>query len=308
MVAEVLSIVAPVYICAGVGFLWVRNGRDFDTTLFTDLIMGVGAPCLVFSSLISYEIEFVEAAQMVLATAVAIFIMAGLAALFLTWTKLPLNTFLAPMTFGNTGNMGIPLCYFAFGEAGLALAVCVFAATSVLHFTFGQVIWSGRAAWADVLRTPLVWSCLLALAVMVEGWDLPSWVTRTTSLLGSFTVPLMQLTLGASLAQLGVTRIWRSVGLACLKLGIGLAVGLAVTSLFGFEGVAAGVLVLSCAMPVAVFNYMFAVRYKRSPGEVASVVVVSTLLAAGILPFLLSFFLSPPGEGPTRAATESQSW
>jgi malate permease and related proteins len=291
LAAEVLSIVAPVYICAGVGFLWVRMGRSFDTALSTDLIMGVGAPCLVFSSLVSYEIEFIDAAQMVLAASVAVFIMAGLAAVFLTWAKLPLNTFLAPMTFGNTGNMGIPLCYFAFGEAGLALAVCVFAATSMLHFTFGQVIWSGRAAWTDVLRTPLVWSCVLALAVMVGGWDLPSWVTRTTSLLGSFTVPLMQLTLGVSLAQLGVTRFWRSVGLAFLKLGIGLAVGSLVANLFGFEGVAAGVLVLGCSMPVAVFNYMFAVRYKRSPGEVASVVVVSTLLAATVLPFLLSFFL-----------------
>jgi hypothetical protein len=291
LTAEVLSIIAPVYLCAGVGFLWVRLGRSFDTALFTDLIMGIGAPCLVFSSLVSYEIEFAKAAQMVLATAVAVFMMAGLAAAFLTWAKLPLNTFLAPMAFGNTGNMGIPLCYFAFGEAGLALAVCVFAATSMLHFTFGQVIWSGRTAWTDVLRTPLVWSCVLALAVMVGGWDLPAWLTRTTSLLGSFTVPLMQLTLGVSLAQLGVTRFWRSLGLAFLKLGIGLAVGSFVANLFGFEGVEAGVLVLGCAMPVAVFNYMFAVRYKRSPEEVASVVVVSTLLAASVLPFLLSFFL-----------------
>lgn len=291
MPSEILSIVAPVYICAAVGFLWVRLGRPFDTTLFTDLIMGVGAPCLVFSSLVSYEIELAEAARMALATAVAIFVMAGLAAAILSWSGLPLDTFLAPMTFGNTGNMGIPLCYFAFGEAGLALAICVFATTSVLHFTLGQLIWSGRASWAEVLRTPLVWSSALAVAVMAGEWDLPAWITRTTSLLGSFTVPLMQLTLGVSLAQLGVTRFGRSLGLACLKLLIGLTVGLGVTRLFGFEGVAAGVLILGCAMPVAVFNYMFATRYKRSPGEVASIIVVSTALAAGVLPVLISFLL-----------------
>ena len=132
MPSEILSIVAPVYICCGVGYLWAWLGRPFDTTLFTDLIMRVGAPCLVFSSLVSYEIQFDQAAEMILATFVATAVMAGLAAVALRVARLPLDTFLAPMTFGNTGNMGIPLCYFAFGEAGLALAICVFATTSVL--------------------------------------------------------------------------------------------------------------------------------------------------------------------------------
>jgi len=283
--------VAPVYLCAAVGFLWARLGRAFDTVLVTDLIMGVGAPCLVFSSLTSYEIQFAEALEMIAATTVAIACMAGVSAIVLGVARIPLNTFLAPLTFGNTGNMGIPLCYFAFGEAGLSLAICVFAVTSVLHFTVGQAIWSGRAGWADVLRTPLVWAAALALILMATGWGGASWLTRTTSLLGSFTVPLMQLTLGVSLARLGVVRPGRSLALALVKLFVGISVGLGVAGLFDLEGVAAGVLILSCAMPAAVFNYMFAVRYERSPGDVASLVVVSTLLAALAVPVLMALLL-----------------
>jgi hypothetical protein len=274
-----------------VGFLWARLGRAFDTVLVTDLIMGVGAPCLVFSSLISYEIQFAEALEMIAATTVAIACMAGVSAIVLGVARLPLNTFLAPLTFGNTGNMGIPLCYFAFGEAGLSLAICVFAVTSVLHFTVGQAIWSGRAGWGDVVKTPLVWAVVLALIMMATGWGVSSWLTRTTSLLGSFTVPLMQLTLGVSLARLGVVRPGRSLALALVKLFVGISVGLGVAGLFDLEGVAAGVLVLACAMPAAVFNYMFAVRYQRSPGDVASLVVVSTLLAALAVPVLMALLL-----------------
>ncbi len=281
----------PVYLCAAVGFLWARLGRAFDTVLVTDLIMGVGAPCLVFSSLVSYEIQFAEAVEMIAATTVAIACMAGVSAIVLGVARIPLNTFLAPLTFGNTGNMGIPLCYFAFGEAGLSLAICVFAVTSVLHFTVGQAIWSGRAGWADVLRTPLVWAAVLALILMATGWGGAPWLTRTTSLLGSFTVPLMQLTLGVSLARLGVVRPGRSLALALVKLFVGIGVGLAVAGLFDLEGVAAGVLILACAMPAAVFNYMFAVRYQRSPGDVASLVVVSTLLAALAVPVLMALLL-----------------
>jgi len=283
--------VAPVYLCAAVGFLWARLGRAFDTVLVTDLIMGVGAPCLVFSSLVSYEIQFAEAVEMIAATTVAIACMAGVSAIVLGVARIPLNTFLAPLTFGNTGNMGIPLCYFAFGEAGLSLAICVFAVTSVLHFTVGQAIWSGRAGWGDVVKTPLVWAAVLALIMMATGWGVSSWLTRTTSLLGSFTVPLMQLTLGVSLARLGVVRPGRSLALALVKLFVGISVGLGVAGLFDLEGVAAGVLILSCAMPAAVFNYMFAVRYERSPGDVASLVVVSTLLAALAVPVLMALLL-----------------
>jgi malate permease and related proteins len=293
--SEVFSIVAPVYLCAAVGFLWTRLDRPFDTRLMTDLIMNVGSPCLVFSSLVSYEIQLVEAAEMIGATVVATAGMAGVSALVLRTARMPLQTFLAPMTFGNTGNMGIPLCYFAFGETGLSLAICVFAATSMLHFTVGQAIWSGRVGWAEVVKTPLVWASGLAFLVMVTGFGLPSWLTRTASLLGSFTVPLMQLTLGISLARLGVVRLGRSFALAVLKMSVGIGVGLIVVGLFGLEGVAAGVLILACAMPAAVFNYMFAVRYDRSPADVASIVVVSTLLAAGAIPLLISVLLPESG-------------
>ena len=291
MLSEILSIVAPVYICCGVGYLWGWLERPFDTALFTDLIMRVGAPCLVFSSLVSYEIQFDEAAEMILATFVATAVMAALGAVVLRIARLPLDTFLAPMTFGNTGNMGIPLSYFAFGETGLALAICVFAATSVLHFTFGQVIWSARVSWSEVVRTPLVWATFLALAVMALAVDLPAWLGRTTSLLGGFTVPLMQLTLGVSLARLGIVRFGRSAALAGLKLAVGLVGGLFAVWLFEFEGLAAGVLILGSAMPVAIFNYMFAERYARSPGEVAGVVVLSTLLALFTIPVLISLLL-----------------
>jgi predicted permease len=289
--SEILAIVAPVYICCGVGYVWAWLGRPFDTALFTDLIMRVGAPCLVFSSLVSYEIQFDQASEMILATFVATGVMAGLAAMVLRLARLPLNTFLAPMTFGNTGNMGIPLCYFAFGEAGLALAICVFATTTVLHFTFGQVIWSSRVSWLEVANTPLVWSAGLALIVMAWGVDVPAWLNRTTSLLGGFTVPLMQLTLGVSLARLGIVRFGRSAGLALLKLVVGITAGCAAVWLFELEGLSAGVLILGSAMPVAVFNYMFAERYERSPEEVAGVVVVSTLLALLTIPLLISILL-----------------
>ena len=72
---------------------------------------------------------------------------------------------------------------------------------------------------------------------------------------------------------------------------MGVAVGIGLAELFRFEGIIRGVVILECAMPAAVFNYLFAERYGRAPDQIASVVVVSTLIAILVLPVLLAYLL-----------------
>jgi len=292
VLAEIVAIVVPVYACAAIGFLWVRSGRPFDTAFMSELVMFVGAPCLVFSSLVSQSIDPAVLADMLGAVVLSLFGLGAVAALVLHLAGLPLRTYLAPMTFGNAGNMGLPLCYFAFGDAGLALGVCYFVVGALLHFTVGQAIWSGRASFGELFRSPLVWSVAFALAVLALDVTVPRWLLRTTTLLGDFTIPIMQLTLGVSLAGLRVAHVQRSLGLSALKILGGAAVGFGVGYGLGLEPLARGVLVLQCAMPVAVFNYMFAVRFDRSPTEVASVIVVSTLIALVTTPILIAQLLA----------------
>jgi hypothetical protein len=291
VLGELLSIVLPVYVCAGLGYSWVRAGRRYDTALITDLITNVGAPCLVFSSLVGIEVEGSAMLQMAGATLLALASFAAIASAILRLAGLPLTSFLAPMTFPNAGNMGLPICLFAFGDEGLALAVCFFATTALTHFTLGQWIWSGRVSATQLLRTPLAYSVALAAVVVASGVSVPEWTLRATTLLGGFTIPLMQFTLGVSLAELQVARIPRSLALAFLRLGMGAAVGVGLAWLLGVEGAMRGVLILQCSMPVAVFNYLLAERHGRTPADVASVVILSTIASFVTLPLLLAWIL-----------------
>ena len=50
---------------------------------------------------------------------------------------------------------------------------------------------------------------------------------------------------------------------------------------------ARGVLIIQSGMPVAVFNYLFSAVYNRAPGEVAGMVLLSTLISFASLPLLL---------------------
>ena len=119
----------------------------------------------------------------------------------------------------------------------------------------------------------------------------PAITSFLTSLLGGFAIPLMLITLGVSLADLKVTEWKHSLLFSLIRVIGGFGLGLLVAHLFGLEGVERGVLILQSSMPVAVFNYLLALRYQREPGEVAGMVVLSTVLSFILLPFIVSFVL-----------------
>ncbi|MEE8581317.1 MAG: AEC family transporter [Myxococcota bacterium] len=291
MAGELLAIVAPVYVCAGLGYAWSRMGRRYDTELVTELITQIGAPCLVFSSLVGIEVEHSALVQMAGACAAALLSFAAIGALTLRLVGLPRRSFLAPLVFPNVGNMGLPICLFAFGPEGLALGVVFYAVTAISHFTAGQWIWSGRISFRQLLLTPLAYAALLAALTLATDASVPGWILDTTQLLGGFTIPLMQFTLGVALGQLQLGRVRTALSLSLFRIGMGLAVGAGLAWALGMTGLARGVLILDCSMPVAVFNYMLAERHGRTPSEVAGLVVLSTLISFLSIPLVLAWVL-----------------
>lgn len=291
MVAELFSLIAPVFICAGIGFLWTRLGKPYDTAMVGSLMTNIGAPCLVFSSLLRITVEPAALGLMAGMALAALGVSAVIGVGALKAAGLSRRAFLPPLIFANTGNMGLPLALLAFGETGLALAIVYFTTVVLVHFTIGVGYLSGAVSPTALLRIPVLYAVAAALAFMVTGTQAPSWVTNTTRLLGDMTIPLMLITLGVSLSQLRVSGIGRALSLSTLRLVMGFAIGVGLAWAFDLEGAARGVVILQSSMPVAVFNYLFAQRYDRSPEEVAGMVVVSTALSFLTLPFLLWFVL-----------------
>lgn len=201
MPGELLTIVAPTFLCAAAGFLWGRFGPGYDRAGITALITNLGFPCLVFSSLVRLQLEPRAMAEIAGAALLACACFGALGALVLRAWGLPLHTFLAPLIFGNSGNMGLPLCLFAFGPEGLALGICFYAVSASTHFTLGLLIWSGRASFAELWRNPLFGAAIAAVVVIAADLSVPDWLLFSTELLGGFALPLMLLTLGARSAS-----------------------------------------------------------------------------------------------------------
>ncbi len=291
MLLTIFSVIAPVFICAMLGYGWVKKGLAFDTPFVSRLVMEVGAPCLIFSSFMEQNIDMDAFQEMATAAfaSMLLFGVAGSAVLYLA--KLDQRTWLPSQMFPNVGNMGLPLCLLAFGQEGLAFGMTYFMVNTVFGFTIGMMITSGKVSFRELLKNPTFYSVLITLLFLFTDTKPWTWVQNTTKLLGNFTIPLMLIAMGVSLARFHIASVKRSLLISVLRLSMGFVVGVAIAELLGLEGIARGITILQSSMPVAVFSYLFAVRYNRSPEEVAGTVLISTVLSFLSLPLLLWYVL-----------------
>jgi predicted permease len=286
--AILIDVVVPVFLVAAVGYIWARRGKPFDPTFVAMLVTLVGTPCLVIDSLTTSGLQPAALGSISLAAALCHSHALALGYGAVRLLRQPANVYLPALVFANTGNMGLPLTLFAFGQTGLALSIAYFTIASLANFTLGQAIAAKGIALGDMLRMPLIWAIVVAMILAATGWTLPATISRAVHILGGLTVPLMLLSLGYSLAKLKITSLSRGVIFSLVRLLGGFAIGWGVASLLGLEGLARGVVVTQSCMPAAVYNYMFASRYGNGPEEVAGLVVLSTLLSLLLLPWFLS--------------------
>lgn len=291
MLIEILSVIAPVFICAMIGIVWVKSGHSFETDFVSKLVINIGAPCLLFSTFMDIEISHQALTSMINAAVLTMVVFGVVGYLVLKWFGLSQRAFLPSQIFPNVGNMGLPLCLLAFGEEGLALALTFFAVNVLFGFTLGLSISSGKISVKGVIRNPMFIAVFITVPLVFAGVKPPAWIQNTTELLGGLTIPLMLIALGVSLGSFSISGLKRSIGLSVMRLGLGFIVGVTTAELLGMEGVEKGILILQCSMPVAVFSYLFAVRYNRQPADVAGTVVISTLLSFLTLPLLLWYVL-----------------
>jgi len=291
LVAALFQIVAPVFVLAGIGFAWVRMDLAYDTAFVTRLSMTVSIPCLIFMALVRTDVDPRLLGDTVLAAALGYVGVGLLAWLVVAIGRLDVATYWAPITFGNTGNLGLPIALFAFGQAGFDLAVLIFAVMAIISFTFGVWVVSGGGSPVAAIREPLVWGTVAGIVFMVMGWGVPIWLGNTLDLVGQIAIPLMLITLGVAMSRLQPRGIGRAFVISLVRLAICIAVPLSVGLWLGLPRVALAVLILQISTPVAVTSYMLAAKYHAKADEVAGLVVVSTLLALVSIPVTLAFFI-----------------
>ena len=291
MFAQLFAVMAPVITGAGLGFFWIRRGFDYPVAFVTKLVFNIGTPALVIASLAGAEIDASSFGRTMLAAALVLCAMAALAFVLALVLRKDWRVLLAPTMYPNTGNMGLPVILYAFGEAGFAFGITVMVTVSLFQFTLGTMLASRGNPLKSLVKTPTVYAILISIALLFTDTELPLWLQNSVDLISGFTVPLMLITLGVSLASIQVRSLRSGVWFSFLRIPLAAGVAWGIGIWLDLPPMALAILVLQMSMPVAVFNYLFAQKSQREPAYVASLVFCSTLLSLIYLPVLLALLL-----------------
>ncbi len=287
----VLNITAPVFILGAVGYIWVRLGFEYRVEFVTRLTMTLSVPCLIFVALMTAQIDPTALAALSIASFVAYAIVSVVFIVVLKLRGLPFSTYLAPLVFGNTGNLGLPLALFAFGEAGLSYAVVVFAVMAILSFTIGVWVVSGGGSLMRVVKEPIVAATVLGALFLWQGWSTPVFLTNALELIGQMAIPIMLITLGVAVARLETRDMGQAVWLSVLKALVCAAAAWFAARWMGLAPIPTAVLIVQISTPVAVTSYLLAEKYGAEAQPVAGMVVASTILSVITLPLILAFVI-----------------
>jgi predicted permease len=244
VISEFGAILIPIFVTVAIGYGWERMGVDFPTEFVTRSTVYVLTPCLVFSTMTGLGISLQAYGEVALATLLVLLSVATIGAIGLKLRGLPLRAFLPPILIPNSGNLGLPLALFAFGEAGLALAIASYTIYALVQYTVCQLIAAGKLSLMIVVRQPLIYAAAISLIFLFADATPPQWALNTTQLIGAAAIPLNILALGVALARLQVSSLKNGLYVSALRIGMGLLAALVVTSFLDLDQVTRGVVIL----------------------------------------------------------------
>jgi hypothetical protein len=287
---RIVSIIFPLFAVVLAGWLYGRARRP-DMSFANEINMDVFVPALVFATLAGKSFGLADYQPLALG-AIIVVLGSGLAA----WPLARLmgveaKTFVPPMMFNNSGNMGLPLAVLAFGEAALPAAVVLFLVENLLHFSLGIYLLDHHARLANLWRMPVVLAALAGLGVSVAGIELWPPLLTAIRMLGEISIPLLLFSLGVRLTDANF-HTWRiGVAGAAARPLIGMAIAWGAARLLGLDERHSALLLVFGALPPAVLNYVFAERYRQEPEKVASIVMIGNVAALLFISMALAIAL-----------------
>ena len=289
---KIFEVIFPVFFVIGVGYYLGKKNPKFDTNFITNFAGNIGTPAMIFYTVTTTGITlnifihyFIYALIMI-----AGFALIGLILLFVL--KKDLSMELPPLILPNTGNMGIPICLFAYGVQGLGIASAVASVIILFHFTLGIFLAKKKFSLEVVIKSPPVYAIIVSVIFLFFKIETPLFLKNTTFLLTYATIFLVLMSLGIALTKLKFS-LKDSIALSLCRVILGPIIAFTIILFFDLSGFAAGVLLIQSAMPSAILNYLVGSIYspKKIIDSIASTIVVSTIMSFFTIPIVVFFAL-----------------
>ena len=288
---KLIDVLFPVFFVIGIGYYLGKKNPNINTDFITTFAGNVGTPAMIFYTITTTGVTLNVFTEYFIYALIIIggFSLVGI--LFLLILKKDFISELPPLILPNTGNMGIPICLFAYGTAGLGVASAIASVVILLHFTLGVLLAKKSFSLEILIKNMPIYGIIVSVIFLYFEWDVPGYLENTTFLLTYATIFLVLMSLGIALSRLKVVSWTHASILGAVRVIIGPIIGFGLIKYLNLNGFAAGVLLIQSCMPSAVLTYLVGSMYseKKVVDSVASVIVTSTIMSFITIPFVVYY-------------------
>ena len=290
---KLFEVLFPVFFIVGIGFFLGKKNPNIDTSFITTYSGNFGTPALVIFALTAGSVSFEIFANFFIYAIILLTLFGIVGLIFLVLMKKDYLRELPTFFLPNTGNMGIPICLFAYGELGMGMAASISSLVVLLHFTLNIFLAKRAFDFHTIIKSPAFYAIIVTVLFLYFEQPIPQFVMNTVMLLAYGMIVMILMSLGIALTQMKVFSFKDSIITSIGRVIIGPIIGLIVIKIFNLSGVGAGVVLIQSSMPSAILCYLIASMYspKEIVDNISSTIVVSTLMSLITIPITLFFAL-----------------
>ena len=290
---KLIDVIVPVFFVIGIGYYLGKKNPEINTDFITTFAGNVGTPAMIFYTITTTGVTLSVFIEYFIYALVIIGGFSFVGILFLLLLKKDFISELPPLILPNTGNMGIPICLFAYGTAGLGVASAIASVVILLHFTLGVLLAKKSFSLEILIKNMPIYGIIVSVIFLYFEWDVPGYLENTTFLLTYATIFLVLMSLGIALSRLKVVSWTHASILGAVRVVVGPLIGFGLIKFLNLDGFAAGVLLIQSCMPSAVLTYLVGSMYseKKVVDSVASVIVTSTIMSFVTIPIVVYYSL-----------------
>ena len=290
---KLFEVLFPVFFIVGIGVFLGKKNPNIDTSFITTYSGNFGTPALVIFALTAGNVSFEVFANFFIYAIILLTLFGIVGLIFLVLMKKDYLRELPTFFLPNTGNMGIPICLFAYGELGMGMAASISSLVVLLHFTLNIFLAKRAFDFDTIIKSPAFYAIIVTVLFLYFEQPIPQFVMNTVMLLAYGMIVMILMSLGIALTQMKVFSFKDSIITSIGRVIIGPIIGLIVIKIFNLSGVGAGVVLIQSSMPSAILCYLIASMYspKEIVDNISSTIVVSTLMSLITIPITLFFAL-----------------
>lgn len=260
------------------------------------ILITIALPCLILSTFnfsFSKEMAFNSALIIIITFIVLISSIYISKILYFKYGKKEQQVLRFITIFSNCGFMGFPVVSSIYGKEGLFYCSMYNIAFNLILWTYGVYLFSEKKDINSIKKifiNPAMISTFIGILIFLFSIKLPNPVQGTLSLIGSMTIPISMLVVGASLSNvrlLDMASGFKMYYASFIRLLFIPLILILILKQLHLPDIITGSVVILTAMPAASLSTIFAEANGGATELASKIVFISTVLSAATIPIII---------------------